>query len=64
MLNVTVGDFLSQWIVDFRIEDGNESVCGEFRENLSDELKNKVIHGIKIERTIWTKSYGEMVITI
>lgn len=64
MFDVTVWDFLSQWTGDFRIEDESESVLGEFRENLTDELKNMIISNIRIERTMWTKQSGEMIIIV
>ena len=63
-MKIKVEDFLSKWSGDFRIEDKHGNVYGEFRQNLSNELLNKDIIEIKLERTMWTDLCGEIIIIV
>lgn len=63
-MKAKVKDFIAKWSGDFRIEDKNGSIYGEFRENLTEELLNKEISDIKLERTMWTDKCGDIVIII
>lgn len=63
-MNVKVKDFLDKWNGDFRIVDTKESVYGEYRELLTQELLNKNIVDVRLEKTMWTEESGEIVLVI
>lgn len=64
MSGVTVDDFISRWKGNFRIEDKNQSVWCEFIENLTEDLKNKNIVEIKVEKTIWGEDDINVILVI
>lgn len=66
-MEVKVKDFIEKWTGDYIVESENGAVYGTGGldgNSLTEDILNKDIVGIRLERSMWTTKSGDIILTI
>lgn len=66
-MEVKVRDFIEKWTGDYIVENENGSIYGTGGtdgNSLTEDILNKDIVDVRLERTMWTAKSGDIILTI